>query len=185
MRAGPSRDATIVGSTDDRKMRLIGATIEKDLRWWIFGDYDPVTKKNVNYYAKNIAQFSYSDNFRRSSEECSSFVDEPTTMAMLKSNRRMLKKGFTKKIANNGFHSVSQLSGFGVTVLELCQELQGNVINFNLNYKLNNTKSAEISTEIEYKMEYAGKVEVFDISGEVDNISLDFLNTIRSELINF
>ena len=182
--SGPWNDASAIRETDNKKIKLIGFTDEEDFRWWIFGEYDPISKQNQFFYANNIAQFVFDSKFNAASGSCDKSNKDNKSQNIMRSSRKLLKQGIINKITRYGFYNADELTAFGVNILKLCQETFGDVINFNVHYVFHESKPRELVASIDYKLHYGGKVEYFDISGELDSLSERVIRILKRKLIN-
>jgi hypothetical protein len=183
LRESPATNARIVSKTNSEPIKLIGFINEIDHRWWVFLDANGLSQNEQYLYAQNSTQFIINDNFDSRSQECQSNSNDKKTQNILTKGRRLFKQSLKSTISKQGFHRSKKPDLFGIRLLKMCQEIDSDNINYKIHYEFSVDKPLELSHDIEFKQDYAGKIKYYDISGEIDSFSQKFIKTVKKELI--
>ncbi len=183
LREAPGPNARIISRTVSQPVKLIGFINEIDHRWWIFLVYDAVGGNEQYLYAKNSAQFIIDDNFDNRSQECQANSSDKKSQNILEKGHKLFKRNLKNKISEQGFYRSEEPNVFGIRLLKMCQEIDSNNINYRIHYEFFDKKSLELSHDIEFRQNYAGKTKYYDITGEIDSFSQKFIKFIKKELV--
>jgi len=179
----PDHGSKIITQVIGEPIKLVGYTDEKKYNWWVFIDRNMVVGESRFLYAKNSAQFIIDSNFERQSRDCDFSEKGPKNPIFFKRNRVSFKKNIDNKLSKQGFYYSVKPNLFGVHLLKLCQEINGNDINYGIHYQINGKNIKVFSYLIEFRYEYAGQIKYYDISGEIESLSNEFINKIKKNLI--
>jgi hypothetical protein len=184
LRESPNVNGRIVSRTADQPVELLGFINEIDHRWWIFSVHDGISRSDQYLYAQNSAQFVVDDHFDRKSRECQTLSKDQKNQNIFKKGRKLFKQNLKDKISKKGFYRSQKPNLFGIRLLKMCQEIDSNNINYKIHYNFFDREPRELSHDIEFRQSYAGKTKYYDITGEIDSFSQEFIEFIKKELVS-